>query len=179
MDFKFLKFIIDLDGFQVNGKFIAKEIGIYDVDSKTISIQHYKVGDFNHLNEKDRKTAIWLLNYKHGLQFRDHNNDYDQDSMEDIIMEMCNTTNHENRMIGYKGGIIERNLIAKHGGISYNIENLKCPKFEVLLEQYPNKQYWSCGRHRPLKNKQYTHCSAVEVKFFGEFVENYFCNNLF
>ena len=86
----------------------------------------------------------------------------------DEVMCLLRTIFCDSDLIGYKGGLIERNLLRGFGLKGINLEVLKCPKYSELLTKYGVEQQ-TCGKHL---YKLHNHCSWHEVQLFGRFVEN-------
>lgn len=181
-----LKYIIDIEGFRVNGKFYAKELGVIDVDNESVWSIYYKVGSFAKLNQQDRNQAIYLTNNVHGLRFEDEEDDEDQSSLLEDIRYLAERASYLGRCIGYKGGHYERDLLESlgYGRYAYNIEILGCPRFEYIanmcLSWYERAKKHQCSRHvnpsgilppRPSEirsgvHTRVLHCPRVELYCF-------------
>ena len=85
--------------------------------------------------------------------------------------------------VGYKGGTVERDLLFELGYDSINLEHLQCPKYEVILQMYPElnalSQRYNCGYHTYNRRRWWVarngdplvHCSAVEVYCFNYWLQ--------
>lgn len=172
-----LRYLIDVDGFQVDGRFLAKELAICDLRTRRISLYRFQVGKFNKLNEANRKQVVWLRNNIHGLDFVDGPLDSPAEQLDQLIVALCATAQANNEMIGYKGGRYELDMLVRCGyaHLGINIELLGCPRLEVLIGQ--NQQFTSvmCANHRPLRKKngldlKLPHCPQMEVMYFMNYL---------
>lgn len=174
-----VRYIIDLDGFNVEGRFKVKEMAIGDIKNNTCELFHFKVGNFEDLNESDKRTALWVTLNITGLHFNDEPYDLEQDDVLDIIENLCEQAKLEGCKVAYKGGIHEKTIIRKLGyaNISVDLQDIGCPKIDSLIEKYKHLNYkseYTCSRHCSSYNKSITlHCSRMEVKYFMEFVKDY------
>ena len=131
-----IKYIIDIDGFRVNKKFICKELSYIETSvNKPISFG-FKVGDFCELSKADKKQACFCTNHIHGLQFENYESDLEQYEVEEIILSLSQRAETFSQLIAYKGGRVELDVFQKLNITNYfNLEDLKCPKFEILVSQ--------------------------------------------
>lgn len=177
----FIKYLIDADGFEVDGEFKTKELAIGDMDCNTVKLFYFKIGEFRSLSRKNQRYVAWVRNNIHGLKYQDYIGDLDQSHLLDIMRSLAEAAARENRFIAFKGGHFERDLLIKvgFGHLAFNIELLGCPKLEVLLTQY-DKSYiedamrHQCGRHGAIRSKILSitvpHCPRMEVRCFMDFV---------
>ena len=70
-------------------------------------------------------------------------------------------------MIAYKGGHFEKDLLAKLGVPSFNLEHLGCPKAGDLMSDLGWLE--TCGKH--VVGEAYLHCPKVEVEAYGRWME--------
>lgn len=172
-----LRYLIDADGFQVDGKFLVKELAICDLFTRRISLYRFRVGKFNKLNDQNRKQVVWLRNNIHGLDFVDGPLDAPQDQVDQLIVVLCMEAHNNNELIGYKGGRYELDMLTRCGyaHLGFNIELLSCPRLDVLIDQNPNMTSIMCGQHRPLRRKmgsgvKVPHCPQMEVAYFMNYL---------
>jgi hypothetical protein len=70
------------------------------------------------------------------------------------------------KLVGYKGGTIERDMLNHMPIGAINLEVLGCPKYVTLLDKYGIAQQ-DCGYH--IQNGVY-HCSGHEVQLFSYYI---------
>ena len=159
--------IIDMDGSKINKKFYCKELGTLRMDKEVVVSWHFDIGiEWADLTYKDQKACMYLTKYIHKLPFHttwceslplSHLDDIVKDFYDDIGQ----------RMIAYKGGNIERDLLKKLNIPGINLEDYGWPKAESLF----NKLVWleTCGQH--IGTDPYKHCPKTEVEAFGVWVK--------
>ncbi len=94
--------------------------------------------------------------------------------MTDTIIKKFYTSlkiNNES-VIAYKGGLIEKNLLAKLKIPTINLESFGCPKADNIFPEMGWLE--SCGQHKLLKNTTdtYQHCPKVEVEAYLHWLMN-------
>lgn len=178
-----LKYIIDMDGFEIDRKFLAKELAIIHMDSGLIESYYFRVGNFKDLSLKQRCHVNWVRKHIHGLKFSDTVDDNPQLQLYEILTAICEDVQDSNMYIGYKGGHFEKDLICElgFGNIAFDIENWKCPRLETLIDNFPAWKYElnkiCCNRHKSFvvdkrsKNRIAPHCPRVEVWCFRMFMQ--------
>ncbi|ATY70247.1 OrNV gp005-like protein [Tomelloso virus] len=173
-----IAYLFDLDGFEVDGKFLVKEMAIGELKTGDIRKYTYKVGKFSDLSAENRRRVAWVTQHIHGLYFDNPIYGYNQSALYDHIDEICKLAEKSNSLIGYKGGHYELDILKELGyqHLGYNIENLKCPKLEVLFTKYPEAFYYQCSDHHKIKNKiknlTLAHCPQMEVYCFMNYISN-------
>lgn len=171
-----LRYLMDADGFQINGEFLVKELAICDLYTQQISLYRFRVGRFYKLSESSRKQVVWLRNNIHGLNFIDEPLDLPKEQLDILIKMLCVTAHSNNELIGYKGGRYEADLLMRAGfpHLGINIELLGCPRLDLLIDQNPKLINVMCGHHRPLKQKgvcvKVPHCPQMEVAYFMNYL---------
>lgn len=171
-----LGYLIDVDGFEVNKKFLVKELAIGYLDTMQIDLICYKVGRFKDLTVPQQRHVSWVTRYIHGLRFDSKHNEYPQNDVFEHILDICVTAEKNNQLIGYKGGHYELDILKTLGyqHLGYNIEHIMCPKLEVLFEKYPEAISEQCSNHQPIVNKirnvTIAHCPRMEIYCFMRFV---------
>lgn len=176
-----LRYIIDIDGFIVNGQFLGKELAICDMTTSLITLYRFKVGSFRKLSLKNRQQVTWVRNNVHGLDFFDLSTDLAQNKMLSIIRKLCIHADKNYELIGYKGGNFEFDLIRSFGfqHLAYNIELLGCPRLEVLIGSFPppSDNFMSsnagCPHHRPINGNRTPHCPKLEVAYFRNYLYSF------
>ena len=160
--------IIDMDGFKINKKFHCKELGTLRMDKEVAVSWHFDIGiEWTDLTYKDKKACMYLTKYIHKLPFHTtwSESTLPLSHLDDIVKDFYNDIGQ--RMIAYKGGNIERDLLKKLNIPGINLEDYGCPKAESLF----NKQVWleTCGQH--IGTDPYKHCPKTEVEAFGFWVK--------
>lgn len=178
-----LKYIIDMDGFEIDRKFLAKELAIIHMDSGLIESHYFRVGHFKDLSLKQRYHVNWIRKHIHGLKFSDSVDDKSQAQLYEILTAICEDAQDSNMYVGYKGGHFEKDLIYALGfeDTAFNIENWNCPKLETLVDAFPAWRHElsriRCDRHESFvidkksKNRIAPHCPRVEVWCFRLFMQ--------
>jgi hypothetical protein len=90
-----------------------------------------------------------------------------QDGVMNIVREWHTlATRPDCNVIAYKGGCLERDLLAKLNIPSFNLESVSCPAFHRLA--YCEKlayRHLNCGQHRYCSSGA-DHCPRVETAFY-------------
>lgn len=179
-----LRYLIDADGFQIDGQFLPKEVAVCDLYTRNISLYRFKVGKFNKLSEQNRKQVVWVRNNIHGLDFIDGPLDASREQLDHLISIICINAEANNELIGYKGGRYEFNMLSRCGyaHLGINIEMLGCPRLDLLIDQNPHLTGIMCAYHRPLIKRPSTntnattnitkipHCPQMEVAYFMDYL---------
>lgn len=164
-----LRYLIDADGFHVNGVFLVKELAVCDMLTQRIVLHRFRVGKFNKLPEQTRKQVVWLRNNIHGLDFIDGPLDAPQSEVDTVISTLAYNAHKNNELIGYKGGQYELDMLSRcgYGFLGINIELFGCPRLDILIAQNQNLTHYMCTHHRPLRKKsKVSHCPQMEVMYF-------------
>lgn len=170
-----IRYIIDMDGFRVAGKFMCRELGVFDLKDNCVFNYFFEVGDFFDLDDKDRRSASYCFRRIHGLMFgnkpRLTSTKVFSQTMLGRIIEML-VENAGNEFIAYKGGQCEKEKLEICPGARYiNLEHYGCPKFNDLLIIY-NIKVDSCGEHYPVEKWSSgimeAHCPMKEVCYFAK-----------
>ena len=156
---KKVRFVIELNGFKFsNEPFLCKELGVADLKSRKCYLYYFRLRrGFRFLTEKDRRTAIYCRHNVHGLLFRDHVDDKnDQHQMYSIIAELIRKCENSHQYIAFKGGrIVEDILVSLGAKHIINLETLGIPEFKTLLNHRYDRESKSifrspsekCSRH--------------------------------
>lgn len=164
---------MDMDGFRVNKKFICKELSYIETSGNKPISYRFKVGDFCELSKDDKEQACFCRDRIHGLQFEDYDSDLEQYEVEEIKFSLSLRGETFSQLIASKDGLDELDVFRKLNIANYfNLEDLKCPKFEVLVSQNKTLKM-DCGFHSELLNKKVVHCPMYEVLCFNKWYNNY------
>ena len=168
--------LIDADGFYVNGRFYIREFGYALLTSGESGVFHYDTGlDYYSLSEKDKNTATYVSRNIHGLQLNPSAGEHIEEfeNYKDIISELydkCRTTYAY--LVGYKGGYIEKKILAELHIESINLETFGCPRYCDIHESYSVNP--PCGFHTFFDNfyakKRVLHCAKRECEVFREWM---------
>lgn len=191
---KRIRFVIDTDGFQKNGNYIVKEMGVADMRTGSVDNYYYKVGKLSDLSNTDRVTAFVVTKKVHGMPFADHATDFEQSHVDSHMQYLIEQCRKDCSFIAFKGGHYESDIITRNGYRQfYNLEWDEIPKFAELLNielivsraraQFPQK--WPCDRHTGpvVRSPKYSsksanavriyHCPALEVACFAAWCKHY------
>jgi len=167
-------FIVDMDGFMSQKKFLCKELAYIDVLSHETYSFYFQVGRYTDLTQSDRITANYCIKNIHGLAFHDAPLDWPQTKVDDIFMflssEAMRRSINGNGLVAFKGGHVELDVFRRLGLQNYcNLEQLGCPKFSNIIETFPFKYTNTmCSRHiRLTHNTHNLHCPRCEVEGFA------------
>ncbi len=121
---------------------------------------------YEELCEKDKTNVKFLQKHVHGLTLGNEN-DLNKDMLDVIVKKFYDAYKTDNKsVLAYKGGSIEKDLLAKLNIPSVNLELFGCPKAKNIFPE----MVWleSCGEHNLLKDKRNTHehCPKVEVEAY-------------
>ena len=157
--------IIDMDGFTVNKTFYCKEIGMLDINNEIAVSYHFKMPfAWTDLTDKDKRSCAYLIKHVHKLPLN---------TAESLPLHHLPTitkefyTNIGEKVVAYKGGHFERDLLNSLNVPRLDLEMLGCPKAEHLF----NDLIWleTCGQH--IGTDPYRHCPKVEVEAFGAWLK--------
>ena len=153
---------LDVDGFRVQGRFEAREVGWCDWERKRMGCFHYRPSiPYATLNNRDRRSVAYVKKYVTGLPYYPgpkERNVHVQDQVKDDIMDiwrLCKTP--QAYAMAYKGGHLERDLLKDLRIPSVNLETLGCPKYEQCTPLS-----FDCGCHGQTRH----HCSMSECYAF-------------
>lgn len=167
-ELKNLSLIIDLDGFNFNKTFHVRELGFFSLTKQTYGSFRFNLCPIIHeMSEADWRTAIHCKFHIHGLSVKPlpwEKDCYDEKSLDALVKDLYKKNETQSEyVIGYKGGILERNLLEKLCIPSLNLENFGCPKYDHLMEP----KIEDCGYHLRFEN---VHCPMKECIAFGHWV---------
>lgn len=184
---KKIKYMFDCDGFSVGGEFLVKEIAIGNLDAMTVDLFHYRLpNSYHQLPPKIKYQVRWLTKNLHGLRYENDLFDLPLSAINETISKLCADCELNGRLIGYKGGHIEVDILKllNYGHLAVNIEKYGCPRFDVLYktinvtENMPLYHYKiACSKHVAVKTisnyKKMAHCSRVELVYFMAFLNSF------
>ena len=157
--------IIDMDGFVVNRTFYCKEIGMLNLQEEVAVSYHFKMPfKWVDLSSKDRRSCAYLIEHIHKLPFHTTES-LPLTCLDNIVRNFYRDVGE--KVIAYKGGQIERDLLKKLNIPGINLEIFGCPKADHLF----SKLAWleTCGKH--IGQDPYRHCPKVETEAFGTWVK--------
>lgn len=155
--------ILDLEGYCVQKKFYARELGWTTWQGQS-GAKHYQLPfRWKTLCPKDRLTAQYVYHRIHGLPFEAHTAEKARPLKNlkgDVLTLYTQAKTPERFVVGYKGGHIEKDLLQELDLPAMNLEEYGCPKFEKLDTL---SVIQDCGHHR-FKH----HCAMVESHAFWQ-----------
>lgn len=156
---------IDLDGFQVGGTFVARELGW--CAPLTRQREAFGVYHFTHdhtwdqLSVKDMKKAAYVKRHVTGLSLRPSPVEYTYGTVlpqKDLPLTVLKLWNQyktrDCNTVAYKGGTLEFYLLTLLHIPSVDLENYQCPKFKTLYLE-SSSVFPKCPCH--------THSTDVDV----------------
>jgi len=168
MSFQSTVAVLDMDGFYVNKKFVARELGIALLRWPfTIFHQAYDLSSVQ-LTKEDYKTVHATRMKCHGLPFLPlkYEKARPLSALKGFVATVYGQFNKGFDYVAYKGGTIERDLLRDLGIPGFDLELMGCPKFKELRPVF-GKQYEECGAH---DSSQQKHCSRVESAVFRDWI---------
>ena len=159
--------VLDMDGFEVDGEFYCKELGMMRIDDVQASSYLFHIplrwGD---LSERARRQCRFVTRNVHYLPFRVPEGVFarDLDELNEVIIDFYdqNRVDGDSRL-AYKGGHYERDLLTRLGLPHLDLERIGCPKAEKLIDDLDWVE--TCGNHLFGRNN-YKHCPKIEVEAF-------------
>ena len=164
--------ILDMDGFFINKKFHAREVGYVSLTENRSDSYRFKL---NHLavklSEKDWKTVHYCRKYIHGLTLKClpwEKNLHHVKNLRELLKNTYYTSKREDRnFVAYKGGRIEKDILDELGIPSINLEDFGCPKYEEL----PSPSVPDCGYHVHMNES--IHCPIKECVAFSNWIKKH------
>jgi hypothetical protein len=162
-------FLLDMDGYRKNGKFQCKELGLKGLDCNKALSFHFYHGPYSQLTDREQQTARWIERNLFDIP-------YDAwwfgmlgsrsvprvvAGVYDVEQDGHPQTWETKGTVAYKGGQVEKDLLDSLKIPSLNLEELGCPKMEVLAEEAPFL-FDHCGHHKNVLS----HCPQKEVLLF-------------
>lgn len=167
--------IIDLDGFTVENKFEARELGYYSWQGDRGS-RHFDVKTaWRKLSDQDKRTAKYVMHTIVGLPYRPAEQERPVYHCRDVnrrIKELYKEFRTEFRtVVGFKGGTAEKSALIACKIPYKNLEDWGCPKYDRL--PHPPDDV-GCGYH---KDPSYHHCPQLECEAFWKWTRQHvFCD---
>ena len=163
---------VDLDGFHVEGDFIAREMGWCDKSGLQMGFQHYSHNyEWFTLSEKDKRIVNYVRNRMTGLTFKPAPVEWERGcigSQESVVKDILSLWERfktpKQCVVAYKGGTVEKELLVQSQIPYVNLEDFGCPKVEHLPEYYFS--FIDCGCHLNNSRNRRFHCSMGECYAF-------------
>lgn len=174
--------IFDVDGYEITSgsysEFLVKEMAFVSVGLNMSWAGYLQVGDKQNLSKWNQRRVDWVYYNIHHLPFEDIPHDLPQNEKYNIVKYFCEMAKENNKLIAYKGGHYEKDLIAAvgYGYLSVNLELFQCPKFVDILNSFdePTKHQfitqYTCNRHDDLGSFSNIHCPQLEARCFEKFI---------
>ena len=160
-----IDFIIDIDGYDIDGVIEARELAIFNVFENRTKVFRFKLSKtVEELSPAELKKASFTYRTIHGLSFYPLPHEhpiFDQSDLDQILSSQFET----NSIIGYKGGTIEHKLLTHLGYFRLDLEVLHCPKVRLLDHFWDVLPCLNCENH-------VSFCKNVEIQryFKDDFV---------
>ena len=125
--------VIDCEAYTPKGRTLLREVSVYCIkENRCMSYQIY----FPRVDFDEKQSCIrYQIYHVHGLPVREKLDDnfftYSEVMMM-LQMEFIKTAD----LVAYKGGTIEKNMLASMGVKGINIEIIGCDKYANLLTKY-------------------------------------------
>lgn len=166
---------IDLDGFHVGDKFLARELGW--CAPLTVNREAYGVRHFTHdhtwdmLSHKDVKKVAYVKRHVTGLSFRPSPVEYcygpvlQQEDLPLTVLKLWKQyKTSECDIVAYKGGTLEKRLLTLLNIPSLDLEQKQCPKFKQLYFE-SSSSFPKCPCH--IHSTEFdVHCAMSECYAF-------------
>ena len=123
------------------------------------------------LTVKDRKACQYVIHFIHKLPFGVPQGveSVEIAAPEGIVCDFYRSVRQNtDSVIAYKVGCCERDLLARLGVSSVNLECHGCLKAEALIDRLV--WFETCGKH--VTNDAYLHCPKVEVEAFEYWLQD-------
>ena len=162
--------VIDLEGFYIKsrGGFHIRELGFCDWQCHRMGSRTYQTsGLFRDLPKEDRRAAAYVMKHIHGLSYSPRpweNARFPEDIEDDIRAIYQQAKTHQRDRLGYKGGCVERDLLARLNIPSHNLEDDGCPPFRKIRRL---SRVQGCGLHQ---KPWVHHCPMVECVHFVQWM---------
>lgn len=114
-----------------------------------------------------------------GLEFDDDG--MPQEALVQYYINIAKDAHARKGYVAYKEGHLEKDILVNigYGHLAFNLEDMGCPKFEILLKEHPlwRNEVHDCGRHSKVMdphtyNVKTAHCPAVEVYCFWKYLQS-------
>ena len=164
--------IIDLDGYTVQGRFEARELGYYSWQGDRggwffdVTVPYKRLTRQEQYEVRKVKRDIMGLPYRPLKQERPV---FHQRDLNNKIWQLYQEFSTDvRRVVGFKGGHFEKDILVKLKIPYKDLEKLRCPKYDILRETITSVDV-GCGCHFcPEKH----HCPQVECEAFWEWTRN-------
>lgn len=181
--------IFDADGFEIRSgsyrEFLIKEMAFVSVGLNASWAGYLQVGDKQHLSKSNQRHVDWVYRNIHHLPFKDVPYDLPQNEKYGIVKYFCEMAAKNNKLIAYKGGHYEKDLIATvgYGHLSINLELFECPKFIDIINSFDEQTkcqfivQYTCNRHDNFNFSCNIHCPQLEARCFEKFILDKICRD--
>ena len=158
--------IIDLDGFMVSKRFMAREIGWSTIHGVAKSIHFELPMPYACLSPQNKKTVNYVRDHVHALPFDSRPEEYavDLELLKYVVQSLYN--NHRTAhqwVVAFKGGHVEKDLLRELKIPFVNLVDYNCPKVKDLLTE-GFRPILDCGHHL----HSHTHLPQSRMQLFWE-----------
>ena len=158
----------DLEGFFINKKFDARELGYFSSNQEHGSHAFFVTVRLSHktLCDKDKRTVNFVISKIHGLSYQPSQTEHEQNPrivgtlIKDLYQDYSTV---EKTVVGYKGGHVEKDVLTQLDIPSLNLETVGVS--QILYIKPPltivTQLRFSCRRHMH-------HCLVTECTAFWQ-----------
>ena len=155
--------VLDLEGFEVQGQFLVRELGWCDWSGQHSGHYHYHPSLPHPDSWKDRHQIRFVRRHIHGLPYYPHSREQARPALQlihDVKQLVQQFQQSDKTVVAYKGGHYEKDLLERWGIPHFNLEQAHCPKLNAMKRRL---QAASCGCHyHPFRH----HCLQMECYHF-------------
>ena len=155
--------VLDLEGFEVQGQFLVRELGWCDWTGQHWGTTHYYPIQPYSEAWKDRRLVRFVRRHIHGLPYTPTHREQARPAaaLEQDVRELVHKFQQPDKtVVAYKGGHYEKELLQRWGIPHFNLEQARCPKFDTMTRLC---RPTSCGcQDHPWRH----HCPQIECYHF-------------
>lgn len=169
-DLKDICFVVDFDGFTIYNKFYIREMGYSGLTKDEFGSIRFnlspvlpKISDCNEWKTLNYiKYNICALTFKPMPTEKDCKPYYAANDQMLMLYERFRTK--DRKVVAFKGGYCEKNMLIALKIPYLNLEDFGCPKYDYL----PETPIANCGYH--IKIKRNVHCPVQETYAFKQWI---------
>ena len=167
--------IIDLEGFTIQGEFQVRELGYYSWQGDRGGCFFDVTVPYRKLNKRDRSTVALVTQHVSGLPYRPSPKErpvfHRRDLKREIRRLYREFSTDVRRVVGFKGGHFEKDILVALKIPYKNIEEWGCPRYdEIRHSVIDTSNDVGCGCH---KHPETNHCPQVECEVFWEWTRRH------
>ena len=155
--------VLDLEGFEVQGQFLVRELGWCDWTGQHWGHSHYYPTRPYPEAWKDKRLIRFVRRHIHGLPYTPAHRQQARPAahLEQDVKDLVHKFQQPDKtVVAYKGRHYEKELLQRWGIPHFNLEQAQCPKFDTMTRLC---RPTSCGCHdHPCRH----HCPQIECYHF-------------